>query len=72
MKEKKRKKTTIGVGSVLKEKVGEIDEYTMEGRIMRMRKEVVRCVQDVVGNKIFLFQLKYGKNKEMSSSLLVL
>ena len=28
----------IGVGSVVKEKVGEMDEKTTEGRIRRMRK----------------------------------
>ena len=36
-----------------------------------MRKEVVGCVQIVVGKKNFLLQFEYGKKKEKSSSSLV-
>ena len=32
---------------------------------------MVRCVQAVVGKKIFLVQFGYGNNKYMSSSLLL-
>ena len=44
MKEKKRIRKKIGVGSALKSKVGDIEENTREGRIRSMRKEVVVCV----------------------------
>ena len=70
MKEKKRIKTKIGVGSVVKAKVGDMEENTREGRNSRIRKEVVGCVQDVVGNKKFLVQFGYGQNKDMGSFLL--
>ena len=68
--DKKRIKTTIGLGYVVKKKVGDIEEDTREGIIMRMRKEMVGCVQDLVGKKKLLVQLKYGNKKDMSSSLL--
>ena len=56
-------KTKIGVGSVVKAKVGELEKITREGRIRRMRKEVVVCVQSVVGKKKFLVLFEYGHNK---------
>ena len=48
MMEKKRIKKQIGVGSVVMTKVGEMEENTREGRIRRMRKELMGCVQAVV------------------------
>ena len=36
-----------------------------------MRKEVVGCVQSLVGEKKFLVQFEYGQNKEISSYSLV-
>ena len=51
MKMKKHTKTKIGLGSVIKAKVGETEENTREGRSRRMRKDVAECVQDIVGNK---------------------
>ena len=36
----KQTKTKIGVGSVVKAKVGELEKITREGRSRRMRKEV--------------------------------
>ena len=36
----------------------------------RTRKEVVGCVQDVVGKKNFLVQFEDGQNKYMSDSSL--
>ena len=66
MKEKKWIKTKIGVGSVLKEKGGEMEENTREGRNRRMRKDMVGCVQDLVGKKILLVQFKDGQKKEIS------
>ena len=71
MEKKKRIKTKIWLGSVVKEKVGDMGDNNREGRHTRLRKEVVGCAQDVVGNKKFLVEFKYGKKKEMSSCLLV-
>ena len=71
MKDKKQTKKKIGLGYVVKEKVGEMEDNTREGRSRRMRKYVVGCVQTVVGKKRLLFQLEYGKNEYMSSCLLV-
>ena len=59
------------VGYVVKEKVGEIEEDTRKGRIRRTIKEVVGCVQDMVGKKRFLVQFGDGQRKDTSSSLLV-
>ena len=67
MTEKKRIKTKIGLGSVIKAKVGETEENTREGRSRTMRKEGVGCVQDVVGKNKFLVQFEDGQKKEMSS-----
>ena len=56
MKINKQNKTKIGVGSVVKEKVGDLVDITREGGISRMSKVVVVCVQDVVEKKKLLFQ----------------
>ena len=63
MKTTKHIKTKIGVGSVLKAKVGELDKITREGRIRRMSREVVGCVQSVVGKNIFLVLFEYWQKK---------
>ena len=70
VKVNKQNKTKIGVGSIVAAKVRELEDITREGRIRRMRKEVVGCVQDIVGKKKFLVQLKYGQKIEISYSLL--
>ena len=67
----KQTKTEIGVGSVVKSKVGELEKITREGRIRRMRKEVMGCVQIVVGKNKFLVLFEYGQKKEIGSCLLV-
>ena len=54
---KKQTKTKIGVGSVVKAKVGELEKTTREGRSRRMRKDVLVCVQAMVGKKKFLIQI---------------
>ena len=59
------------MGSVVKLKVGEIEENTRDRRSRKMSKYVVVCVQVLMGKKIFLFKLGYGQKKEMSYSLLV-
>ena len=68
---KEKNKTEIGVGSVVKSNVGELENITREGRSRRMRKYVVGCVQSVVGKKNFLVKIENGQKKEMSSSSLV-
>ena len=39
------------MGSVVKEKVLEMEDNTREGICRRIRKDVVRCAQAVVGKK---------------------
>ena len=68
---KKQSRRKIGVGSVVKAKVGELDKITREGRSRRIRKEVVGCVQSAVGKKKFLVLFEDGQKKEISSSSLV-
>ena len=41
MKEKNRTKMKIGVDSVMKEKIRDMEENTREGIISRMRKDMV-------------------------------
>ena len=67
----KQNKMKIGVGSVVKAKVGELEKITREGRSRRMRREVVGCVQAVGEKKKFVVQFKDGQKKEISSSSLV-
>ena len=71
MKGKKRIKTKIGVGSVVKANVAEMEANKREGRIGRMRKEVMGCSQDVVSKNILLFQFRDGQKKFMSYISLV-
>ena len=56
MNHKKHIKMNIGLGSVVKAEVRYIEEKTREGRIKMTSKEVLRCVQAVVGKKKFLVQ----------------
>ena len=60
---KKQNKTKIGVGSIVKAKVGELEKIAREGSIMIMRREVVGYVQAVVGKKKFLLQFEDGHKK---------
>ena len=59
-KEKNQIKTKIRVGSVVKANFGELDENKRKGINRRIIKEVVGCVQDLVGKKIFLVKFEYG------------
>ena len=70
MREKKRIKLKIGVGSFVKAMVGKIEGNTREGIRRKTRKEVVGCVQAVVGKKNSLFKFEYAKKKYMSASLM--
>ena len=67
----KQTKTKIVVGSVVKAKVGELEKITRKGRTRRMRKEVVGCVQSVVGKNIFLVLFKDGQQKQIGYCSLV-
>ena len=60
MKMKNQNKTRVGVGSIVKSKVGELEKITRKGRSRRTSKEVVVCVQDVAEKEKFISQLKYG------------
>ena len=57
----------IYAGTLVKEKVREVQEQTREGRINRVSKYVVGCFQDVIVKKKFLVQFEYGQNIDMSS-----
>ena len=59
------------MGSVVKDKVGELEKITREGRSRKMMKKVVVCVHSMLGKNNLLFQFEYGQKEEMSSSLLV-
>ena len=60
VKVKKQNKMKIGVGSVVKAKVGELETITWEGIIKKIRKEVVRCVHSVMRKNNFLVQSEDG------------
>ena len=66
MREKKRIKPNIGVGSIVKAKVGNMEDNTREARTRRKRKYVVGCVHAVVWNKKFLLQFEDGQKRYMS------
>ena len=63
----KQTKTKIGVGSVVKAEVGELEKITREGRSKRRRKNVVGCVHSVCGKKKFLVLLSNGHKTETGS-----
>ena len=67
----KQTKTKIGVGSVVKTKVGELENIIGDGSIRRTRKEMVVCVQSVAGKKNLHVLFEDGQKKEIVSSLLV-
>ena len=67
IEEKKQSKAEIDVGTLGKAKVGEMEEKIREGRSRRTRKEVVGCVQAVIGNNKYLLQFKDRQKREMSS-----
>ena len=70
MKEKKQIKTKIGVGSIVKAKVRNMEEKTREGRSRRTRKEATCCIHAMVGKKKFVVQFEDGQKREMSASSL--
>ena len=68
---KKHTKTKIGVGYVVKSKVGYLEKTIRVGIIRRMRKDVVVCVHSLMGKKKFLVQFEYEQKKEIRYSSLV-
>ena len=60
---KNQTKKKIRVGYVVKAKVGELEEITMDERSRRMRKDLVGGVQSVMWNKSFLVKFEDGKKK---------
>ena len=68
--EANQRKMKIRMGSDVTVKVRDMEEKNRQGRSRRTRKEVVGCVQDVVGKKKFLFQFVDGKMKYISSTFL--
>ena len=65
VREAKKIKTEIGVGSVVKEKGGGMEENIRKQRIRRVNNEVKGYVQAVVGKKKLLVKLKDEKKREM-------
>ena len=47
-------KTNIRLGSIVKEKVGDMEERKKEGRRSSMQKDVVGCVQAMTGKNNFV------------------
>ena len=64
-------KMKIKVGYVMTRKFIAVEYKTREGRISRMWKEVVVCVQSVAEKNKFLVKLKYVHSRDMSSCLLL-
>ena len=60
---KKRIKTQIWVGCVVKAKVGDMEDNTREGISWSKRRDRLGCVQAVVGKNKFLVKFEYGQKK---------
>ena len=63
MKWKKRIKLKIEVGYLVKANTGNMEDKTRNGRSKRMRKEVVGCVQDVLGKNNVPDQFEYEQKR---------
>ena len=61
----------LGLGSIVKAKVEEIEENTRDRIIKSTRKEVMGCVQAAMEKNILLVQFGDVQRKEMISILLV-
>ena len=55
------------VGTVVKAKVGELEEEISEGFSRKLRKDMTGVVQEVVGKRRYLVKFKYGLDKDMLS-----
>ena len=54
-----RKGNKIMVGTVVKVKVGDLEEDIMEGFLRRLRKDMTGVVQEVVGKRRYLVGFYY-------------
>ena len=48
------------MGTVVKSKIGELEEEVRAGNLIRMRKELTGVVQGVLGKKMLLVRFKDG------------
>ena len=62
----------ILVGTVVKAKVGELEEEVREGFLRILRKELTGVVQVVSGKKRLLVRFKYGRENYMKSNQLTI
>ena len=67
---KKHTNMKIGVGSVVKAKVVQLEKITREGRSRSMRKDVVVCVHIVMLKNNFLYQFEDEHKKYIRYNLL--
>ena len=70
MKEKKQRKLKINVGTLLKEKVREVEDNTREVIIRRISREVVVCVQYALGKNNLPVKFEYGHKRYISASFI--
>ena len=71
MKEGKLNKTNIWVGSIITEKVRDMEEDTIEVGTRSIMEGVMGCVQAVVGKKKLMVQFEDGQWQDISSPLLL-
>ena len=57
-------------GTVVKAKIGELEEEVRAGNSRRMRKELTGVVQGVLGRRRFLVRFQNGCKKNLSSNQL--
>ena len=60
------------VGTVVKAKVGELEEEIREGFSMRLRKEMTGVVQEVFGKRSYSLSFQCGLEKEISLNQLTI
>ena len=58
------------VGTVVKSKIGELEEEVRAGNSRRMTKELTGVVKGVSGRRRFLVSFHYGCKKNLSSNQL--
>ena len=60
------------MGTVVKAKVGDLEEEIGEGFSRRLRKEMTGVVQEVVGKRRYLVRFQDGIEKDMLSNQLTM
>ena len=58
------------VGTVVKAKIGELEEEVRVGSARRMSKELTGVIQDILGKRRFLVRFDDGCEKNLSSNKL--